>query len=35
MTTKKQLIVPDEIVMSKIYYIRKRKVMLDIDLAIL
>jgi phage regulator Rha-like protein len=35
MTTKKELIVPDEIVMSKIYYVRKSKVMLDIDLAAL
>lgn len=30
-----ELLVPEEIVISKIYYIRKQKVMLDIDLAIL
>lgn len=29
----KKLIVPDEIVISKIYYIREQKVMLDRDLA--
>jgi hypothetical protein len=29
----KKLIVPDEIVISKIYYIREQKVMLDSDLA--
>lgn len=27
------LIVPDEVLMSKIYFIRNQKVMLDIDLA--
>ena len=32
-TSKKQLILADEIVMNKIYYIRKQKVMLDRDLA--
>ena len=31
----KKLIVPDEIVISKIYYIRHQKVMLDTDLAAL
>ena len=31
--SKKQLIVADEIVMNKIYYIRKQKIMLDRDLA--
>jgi hypothetical protein len=30
---KNLLIVPDEIVMSKIYFIRNQKVMLDRDLA--
>ncbi|MGB4398174.1 MAG: ORF6N domain-containing protein, partial [Daejeonella sp.] len=30
-----ELLVPEEIVISKIYYIRKQKVMLDFDLAIL
>ena len=30
-----ELLVPEEIVITKIYYIRKQKVMLDIDLAIL
>ncbi len=30
---KSQLIIPDEVVMSKIYLIRNRKVMLDNDLA--
>ncbi|HQS52361.1 MAG TPA: ORF6N domain-containing protein, partial [Daejeonella sp.] len=32
---KEELLVPEEIVISKIYYIRKQKVMLDMDLAIL
>ena len=32
---KEELLVPEEIVIRKIYYIRKQKVMLDIDLAIL
>jgi ORF6N domain len=31
--SNKQLIVGDEIVMNKIYYIRKQKIMLDRDLA--
>jgi len=30
---KKEMIVPDELVISKIYYIREQKVMLDRDLA--
>ena len=30
---KEELLVPDEIVISKIYYIREQKVMLDSDLA--
>jgi phage regulator Rha-like protein len=29
----KKLIIPDEVVMNKIYLIRKQKVMLDVDLA--
>ena len=29
----KKLIIPDEVVISKIYYIRDQKVMLDSDLA--
>ncbi|HVU59056.1 MAG TPA: ORF6N domain-containing protein [Puia sp.] len=33
MTEKKEMIVPDEMVISKIYYIREQKVMLDRDLA--
>lgn len=36
MTTKKKentIVVPDEAVMDKIYYVRKQKVMLDHDLA--
>lgn len=32
---KEELLVPEEILISKIYYSRKQKVMLDIDLAIL
>ena len=31
----KKLILPDEVVISKIYYLRKQKVMLDRDLATL
>jgi hypothetical protein len=30
---KKSIVLADEIVMNKIYYIRKQKVMLDRDLA--
>ena len=30
---KKNLVVPDEVMISKIYLIRNHKVMLDIDLA--
>lgn len=30
---KEELLIPDEIVISKIYYIREQKVMLDSDLA--
>ena len=30
---KKSIAIPDEVVISKIYLIRKHKVMLDIDLA--
>jgi len=33
MTEKREMIVPDEMVISKIYYIREQKVMLDRDLA--
>ena len=33
MTEKNEQMVPDEMVMSKIYYIREQKVMLDRDLA--
>jgi hypothetical protein len=29
----KKLVIPDEVVMNKIYLIRKQKVMLDMDLA--
>ena len=32
---KEDVIIPDEVVISKIYYIRKQKVMLDSDLAVL
>ena len=32
-TSHKQSVIPDEVVMNKIYYIRKQKVMLDRDLA--
>ncbi|HMH22680.1 MAG TPA: ORF6N domain-containing protein [Puia sp.] len=35
MTKKNEMSVPDEIVISKIYFIRETKVMLDIDLAVL
>lgn len=33
MKEKNSLIIPDEIVLNKIYYIREQKVMLDSDLA--
>ncbi len=32
---RKKLIIPDEVVISKIYYLRDHKVMLDRDLAVL
>jgi hypothetical protein len=35
MDTKENLIVPDEVIINKIYFIRDQKVMLDKDLAIL
>jgi len=35
MHTENSIIVPDEIIMNKIYFIRGQKVMLDRDLAIL
>ena len=31
--TETKLIIPDEVVLSKIYYLRGQKVMLDVDLA--
>ena len=35
MTEKKTILVPEEVIMSKIYQIRQQKVMLDMDLAAL
>ena len=32
-TMKKKSIIPEEVVISKIYYLREQKVMLDSDLA--
>ena len=33
MSDKDEMIVPEEVIMSKIYLIRYQKVMLDVDLA--
>ena len=35
MTEKKTILVPEDVIMSKIYQIRGQKVMLDMDLAVL
>ena len=35
MNKKNERIIPEEVIMSKIYLIRERKVMLDVDLAVL